>query len=148
MIPESWDFSTVAFRLYDLRHTGYIEREEVRTVSPFFCCGMDISINMLEWSLIFFCSGITSFAFNLQLKEMVLALLHESDLILSEDFVETIVDKVQHSTFTCKLSSARYFKHSETGCWINRHLGKPIRKMMDGLIRKSGRTLCWRILLW
>ncbi|WRX18787.1 EF-hand domain - like 10 [Theobroma cacao] len=44
-----------AFRLYDLRQTGFIEREE--------------------------------------LKEMVLALLHESDLALSEDVVETIVDK-------------------------------------------------------
>ncbi|XVE58373.1 hypothetical protein DITRI_Ditri04bG0164600 [Diplodiscus trichospermus] len=44
-----------AFRLYDLRQTGFIEREE--------------------------------------LKEMVLALLHESDLVLSEDFVQTIVDK-------------------------------------------------------
>ncbi|XP_016461938.2 calcineurin B-like protein 7 isoform X2 [Nicotiana tabacum] len=47
--------SLVAFRLYDLRHTGYIEREE--------------------------------------LKEMVLALLHESDLVLSDDVVEMIVDK-------------------------------------------------------
>ncbi|KAF7848654.1 hypothetical protein BT93_L1764 [Corymbia citriodora subsp. variegata] len=44
-----------AFRLYDLRNTGYIEREE--------------------------------------LKEMVLALLNESDLVLTEDVVETIVDK-------------------------------------------------------
>ncbi|XP_052192864.1 calcineurin B-like protein 7 isoform X2 [Diospyros lotus] len=44
-----------AFRLYDLRHTGYIEHEE--------------------------------------LKEMVLALLSESDLSLSDDIVETIVDK-------------------------------------------------------
>lgn len=44
-----------AFRLYDLRQTGFIESEE--------------------------------------LKEMVLALLHESDLALSEDVVETIVDK-------------------------------------------------------
>ncbi|XP_043701142.1 calcineurin B-like protein 4 isoform X1 [Telopea speciosissima] len=52
--PEA-DKIAFAFRLYDLRHTGYIEREE--------------------------------------LKEMVLALLHESDLILSDDFVETIVDK-------------------------------------------------------
>ncbi|KAJ6874609.1 calcineurin B-like protein 4 isoform X2 [Populus alba x Populus x berolinensis] len=43
-----------AFRLYDLRQTGFIEREE--------------------------------------LKEMVMALLHESDLLLSDDFVETIVD--------------------------------------------------------
>ncbi|XP_061357082.1 calcineurin B-like protein 4 [Gastrolobium bilobum] len=44
-----------AFKLYDLRHTGYIEREE--------------------------------------LKEMVLAILIESDLVLSDDVVETIVDK-------------------------------------------------------
>ncbi|XP_062000646.1 calcineurin B-like protein 4 [Rosa rugosa] len=44
-----------AFRLYDLRQTGFIEREE--------------------------------------LKEMVLALLHESDLLLSNDVVEAIVDK-------------------------------------------------------
>ncbi|CAN4102329.1 unnamed protein product [Withania somnifera] len=49
------DKMSFAFRLYDLRHTGYIEREE--------------------------------------LKEMVLALLHESDLVLSDDIVEMIVDK-------------------------------------------------------
>ncbi|KAK1321467.1 Calcineurin B-like protein 7 [Acorus calamus] len=52
------DKMAFAFRLYDLRHTGYIEREE--------------------------------------LKEMVLALLNESDLILSDDVVETIV----HKTFS------------------------------------------------
>ncbi|XP_026457802.1 calcineurin B-like protein 4 isoform X2 [Papaver somniferum] len=44
-----------AFRLYDLRQTGFIEREE--------------------------------------LKEMVLALLNESDLVLSDDVVEQIVHK-------------------------------------------------------
>ncbi|KAI9073265.1 hypothetical protein K1719_025880 [Acacia pycnantha] len=44
-----------AFRLHDLRQTGYIERQE--------------------------------------LKEMISAILHESDLILSDDVVETIVDK-------------------------------------------------------
>lgn len=52
--PEAEKIS-FAFRLYDLRHTGYIEREE--------------------------------------LKEMVLALLNESDLCLSDDVVEQIVDK-------------------------------------------------------
>ncbi|XP_040368381.1 calcineurin B-like protein 4 isoform X2 [Rosa chinensis] len=49
------DKITFAFRLYDLRQTGFIEQEE--------------------------------------LKEMVLALLHESDLLLSNDVVEAIVDK-------------------------------------------------------
>ncbi|KAK4766561.1 hypothetical protein SAY87_008203 [Trapa incisa] len=51
----SADKIAFAFRLYDLRQTGFIERDE--------------------------------------LKEMVLALLHESELVLSEDLVEVIVDK-------------------------------------------------------
>lgn len=59
--PET-EKSTYAFRLYDLRRTGFIEREE--------------------------------------LKEMVLALLNESDLTLSEDMVETIVDKTFSETDT------------------------------------------------
>ncbi|XP_057511118.1 calcineurin B-like protein 7 [Actinidia eriantha] len=46
---------TFAFRLYDLRDNGYIEREEV--------------------------------------KEMILALLKESDLILPNDIVEVIINK-------------------------------------------------------
>ncbi|XP_030530289.1 calcineurin B-like protein 4 [Rhodamnia argentea] len=52
--PES-DKIDFAFRIYDLKQTGYIEREE--------------------------------------LKEMVLALLGESDLTLSNDAIDTIVDK-------------------------------------------------------
>ncbi|OMO64278.1 Recoverin [Corchorus capsularis] len=47
--------ATYAFRMYDLRHTGYIEHEE--------------------------------------LKEMVQAILKESDLILADDVVEAIVSK-------------------------------------------------------
>ncbi|CAI0408739.1 unnamed protein product [Linum tenue] len=49
------DKISFAFRLYDLRETGYIERDE--------------------------------------LKEMVLAILSESDLTLSEDTIESMVDK-------------------------------------------------------
>ncbi|KAJ6672859.1 CALCINEURIN B [Salix viminalis] len=70
------------FRLYDLRQTGFIEREE--------------------------------------LKEMVVALLHESDLFLSDDVVETIVDK--------------------TFCDAD-------LKGDGKLILKSGRNLCLRTLL-
>ncbi|XP_038877963.1 calcineurin B-like protein 7 isoform X2 [Benincasa hispida] len=54
-----------AFKLYDLRHTGFIEREELR--------------------------------------EMVLALLSESDLVLPDDVVEMIVDKVKMSLPTVLL---------------------------------------------
>ncbi|XP_028774731.1 uncharacterized protein LOC114731673 [Neltuma alba] len=46
---------TVAFRIYDLRQTGFIERDELR--------------------------------------ELILALLRESDLILSEDLIEAIIDQ-------------------------------------------------------
>ncbi|KAL6177430.1 hypothetical protein ACLB2K_048956 [Fragaria x ananassa] len=49
------DKISFAFRLYDLRQTGYIERDEV--------------------------------------KEMLLALLSESDLALTDDVIESIVDK-------------------------------------------------------
>ncbi|XP_020264088.1 calcineurin B-like protein 7 isoform X1 [Asparagus officinalis] len=52
---EKTEKISFAFRLYDLRHTGFIEPDE--------------------------------------LKEMVLALLNESDLCLSDDVVQQIVDK-------------------------------------------------------
>ncbi|RZC56519.1 hypothetical protein C5167_015370 [Papaver somniferum] len=55
-----------AFRLYDLRQTGFIEREELTIHHYVLLC---------------------------QLKEMVLALLNESDLVLSDDVVEQIVHK-------------------------------------------------------
>ncbi|KAG5558847.1 hypothetical protein RHGRI_008711 [Rhododendron griersonianum] len=58
------DKTTFAFRLYDLKHTGFIERDEASIANCIFL-----------------------------LKEMVLALLHESDLVLSDDMVELIVDK-------------------------------------------------------
>lgn len=71
----------VAFRLYDLNHTGYIERHEVSFLSQF-----------LRWNPSQKFMIIYLF---LQLKDMVLAHLYESNLTLEDDFVEAIVDKVR-----------------------------------------------------
>ncbi|KAK3003396.1 hypothetical protein RJ639_019391 [Escallonia herrerae] len=65
-----------AFRLYDLRHTGYIERDECENL-------IHATIN----SAPLFSNPIS------KVKEMVLALLSESDLTLSDDVVEAIIDK-------------------------------------------------------
>ncbi|KAM0023893.1 putative EH domain, EF-hand domain, EF-hand domain pair protein [Helianthus debilis subsp. tardiflorus] len=58
------DKITFTFRLYDLRHTGFIERE------------------------------------GKQLKEMVIAVLHESELVLSEDMIQVIVNTTFKDTDT------------------------------------------------
>ncbi|KAH0449434.1 hypothetical protein IEQ34_020126 [Dendrobium chrysotoxum] len=66
--------------LYDLRSTGFIEREE-QPVNLCWFFGHSIRI--------IFCILLLR-----QLKEMVLALLNESELCLSDDIVETIVDQL------------------------------------------------------
>ncbi|PIA34782.1 hypothetical protein AQUCO_03700212v1 [Aquilegia coerulea] len=93
-----------AFKLYDLRQTGYIEREE--------------------------------------LKEMVLALLNESDLTLSEDVVETIVNKVgiMHC-YLCIHCVPSYIHHNCSLLSICRHSMRQIPMVMEGLIQKSGKNL-------
>ena len=124
----------VAFRLYDLRQTGYIEREEVSFFFFFsnffllllllhfgFSYWMASFLYIVEWfyihsmklsnhkygveiSFMILLSQLVVL-FLWQLKEMVLALLHESDLVLSDDVVEAIVNKVQIDTYsipTCR----------------------------------------------
>ncbi|KAK2966530.1 hypothetical protein RJ640_019059 [Escallonia rubra] len=65
-----------AFRLYDLRHTGYIERDECENLIHATINSFPLSSNPIS-----------------KVKEMVLALLSESDLTLSDDVVEAIIDK-------------------------------------------------------
>ena len=73
--------SAVAFKLYDLRQTGFIEREEVSLFTDILTYIFIILVNFVCCSFI-------------QLKEMVIALLHESELVLSEEMIEVMVDKV------------------------------------------------------
>ncbi|KAH0978781.1 hypothetical protein GBA52_005958 [Prunus armeniaca] len=62
------------------------------------------------------CKNITLFPYvsNCNLKEMVLALLHESELVLSDDVIEVIVDKVQLDPYPCsvKLNVLKFFVFS------------------------------------
>ncbi|KAL2236723.1 UNVERIFIED_CONTAM: Calcineurin B-like protein 7 [Sesamum indicum] len=77
--PEA-DKIAFAFRLYDLRQTGYIEREEM-----FDCSSTNPGLAEHATKHVL----VNKF----HLKEMVLATLSESDLSLSDDDVEAIVDK-------------------------------------------------------
>ncbi|XP_016500478.1 calcineurin B-like protein 4 isoform X3 [Nicotiana tabacum] len=79
--PHQLKVFAVAFQLYDLRKTGYIEREE--------------------------------------LKEMVLALLHESYLILSDDIIEMIVDKGEFTIGSDKFSIQSTYSYGSYSLMIH-----------------------------
>lgn len=83
---------------------------------------------------------------------MILALLKESDLILSDDIIEAIINKVWFAQVIVKwpdLSQELMIKHIFP-LYLHRHLRMQISKEMEKLIRKSGRNLwlathpCWR----
>ena len=79
----------VAFKLYDLRGTGYIEKEEVlQTDHSLLRPVQFIRVHWFGYSEFLVNSCLT------QLREMVVALLDESDLCLSDTAVEAIVDNV------------------------------------------------------
>lgn len=71
-----------------------------------------------------------------------MALLHESDLILSDDVIETIVDKVQ-ITQTYKLCSFVIIwpKISEFFCALHRASVMLMQMVMEKLTQKSGKSL-------
>ncbi|XP_042460804.1 calcineurin B-like protein 4 isoform X1 [Zingiber officinale] len=88
--PESEKIE-FAFKLYDLRQTGFIEPEEVSIIS-FFNLEISSLLDVCCW--IFYIAWlILPFEKHSQLKEMVLAILSESELSLSDELVEEIVDK-------------------------------------------------------
>ncbi|MBA0563954.1 hypothetical protein Golob_008913 [Gossypium lobatum] len=72
--PRS-DKVAFAFQLYDIWQTGFIEPEEVKGIF---------------WTLLigYYHDPLTS-----EVKEMILALLNESNLVLSDDAIDVIVDK-------------------------------------------------------
>ncbi|KAJ6969667.1 hypothetical protein NC653_034256 [Populus alba x Populus x berolinensis] len=83
-------FADRIFDLFDVKRNGVIEFGEfVRSLGvfhPYAPVEDKIHYYMIYGKLV-------SLNETRRLKEMVMALLHESDLLLSDDFVETIVDK-------------------------------------------------------
>jgi len=71
----------VAFRLYDLRQTGFIEREEVGAGSICWFYLESFEMKILR-------------CVSFQVKEMVVAILSECGLNLPDDLVEVMIDKV------------------------------------------------------
>ncbi|KAA3460072.1 Recoverin [Gossypium australe] len=65
----------VAFQLYDIWQTGFIEPEEVKGIFWTSLIG-------------YYHDPLTS-----EVKEMILALLNESNLVLSDDVIDVIVDE-------------------------------------------------------
>ncbi|CAJ2663652.1 unnamed protein product [Trifolium pratense] len=85
-----------AFRLYDLRQTGYIEREEVSILA---CPGHKgvIGSNVFLFARILLClpmfeTILLSDNF-FQVRQMVVAILSECGLNLGNEILETIIDK-------------------------------------------------------
>ncbi|XP_045787855.1 calcineurin B-like protein 10 isoform X2 [Trifolium pratense] len=85
-----------AFRLYDLRQTGYIEREEVSILA---CPGHKgvIGSNVFLFAHILLClpmfeTILLSDNF-FQVRQMVVAILSECGLNLGNEILETIIDK-------------------------------------------------------
>ncbi|BBG97652.1 Calcium-binding EF-hand family protein [Prunus dulcis] len=80
------------FDLFDVNNNGHIEFEEfVETLSVFHPKTPDAV--KITYAFKLYDLKHTGYIEREELKEMVLALLNESDLILSDDIVEMIVDK-------------------------------------------------------
>ena len=80
-----------------------------------------------------------------QLKEMVTALLSESDLVLSDEIIESMVDKVCNA---CLLFSSDNFKAwvvmIVSFCFLFRRSQKQIIKVMVRLTKKNGGSMLRR----
>ncbi|CAN1138721.1 Calcineurin B-like protein 5, partial [Linum perenne] len=85
-------FAERVFTLFDIKHNGVIEFDEfVRSLSIFH---PRASIaDKISFSFQLYDISETGFIQRKEVKELVLALLDESDLILTDDIVEAIVDK-------------------------------------------------------
>lgn len=70
---------------------------------------------------------------------MVLALLDESDLVLSDEIVGTIVDEVQKVCFASGLLRLKLML-MHLG-WLHRNSWTQIQKVMVGLIWMSGKNM-------
>ncbi|KAH0975031.1 hypothetical protein GBA52_016930 [Prunus armeniaca] len=96
-------FADRIFYMFDSKHEGVIEFEEfIRCLSVFHPEAPQAEKAACKQSCTFLfepaymCKDYTK-TLREYVKEMILALLKESDLILSDDIVEAIIDKVRHA---------------------------------------------------
>ncbi|KAL0407706.1 UNVERIFIED_CONTAM: Calcineurin B-like protein 10 [Sesamum radiatum] len=94
-IEDKIDFS---FKLYDLRQTGFIEREEVLNIPVVllyhFLLKYTVSVPLLTFHWGYYLDIMSRWKkFLLQVKQMVIAILMESDTKLSDELLELIIDK-------------------------------------------------------
>lgn len=98
-----WNYYAVAFKLYDMDGTGFIERHEVRILGFVLRCCYELAVNefrpVMHWKYVCFSlelleTNVESRVIDCQVKQMLIALLFESELKLADETIETILDKV------------------------------------------------------
>nr|CAB3473475.1 unnamed protein product [Digitaria exilis] len=115
-----------AFKLYDLGQTGFIERHEVCIAFLFISSFMIFSYHNGVHSLF-----LTILRYMFQLKQMVLALVDESDLDITGDAVEVIVNRTFDQADTKgdgRIDEEEWTKFAKDNPYVLRNMTLPYLK--------------------